>query len=299
MNGIIVCLLIVIILLLIIIWRYQRQVKDICRQLAFLREHDSNMIITRQIKGGGIGELTDLLNEWIAKHKKERREYLDKERSIADAYTNLSHDIRTPLTSLDGYVQLLSDSGDAKEQEYYLQIIRERIASLKDMLEELFTYTKLKNESYQLELAPCVVNRILKDTLFSYYEEWLKLGIEPEFDMTDEALVIIGNEPALRRVTQNIIKNGLDHGKKRIHISLQKEERQAVLTFQNEVENPQEIDLEQVFRRFYKADPARSKNSSGLGLSIAAEFVKKMNGRIYAELAGNLFTIKVLFPLQK
>lgn len=294
-----VILFIIIIILLIIIWNYQRQVKDICRQLAFLKENDSNMMITRQIHIGGIGELVDLLNEILKERKKERKIYLEKEQAIADTYTNLSHDIRTPLTSLDGYVQLLSESRDEKEQEYYLEIVRERIASLKDMLEELFTYTKLKNESYQLILTECELNWILKETLFSYYEDWLRLGIEPEFKIEQQPLHVLADDKALRRVIQNIIKNGMDHGSRKVKISLEKTQKAAVLVFQNEVENTMEIEPGRVFERFYKADKARSRNSTGLGLSIAKEFVIKMDGEIWAELDGNWFSINIKIPLCK
>lgn len=91
---------------------------------------------------------------------------------ISDTYTNLSHDIRTPLTSLDGYFQLLRDETDKSAQEHYIDIIQERITSLKDMLEELFMFTKIKNDSFKLELSNCCVSRLLKQTVFSYYEEW-------------------------------------------------------------------------------------------------------------------------------
>ena len=122
----------------VILWKYQRQVKDICRQMSFLMKNDSNMIITGELGFGGIGNLIDILNAFLAMQRAERKKSCEKERVIADTYTNLSHDIRTPLTSLDGYFQLLEASEDAEEQKRYLGIIQERIQSLKDMLEELF-----------------------------------------------------------------------------------------------------------------------------------------------------------------
>ena len=133
----------IIILQAIILWKHVRQVKDICRQLSF------------QMK-------QDLLNELLDMRRKEKRRYLEKEALIADTYTNLSHDIRTPLTSLDGYFQLMEDCENVDDQRRYLGIIHERIHSLNEMLEELFTFTKLKNDSYSLKLMPCCLNRILK-----------------------------------------------------------------------------------------------------------------------------------------
>lgn len=120
---------------------------------------------------------------------------------------------------------------------FTLVIIQERIGSLKDMLEELFTFTKLKNESYHLELSSCCVNRILKDTVFSYYEDWMRHGIEPELNITDKLLYIEGNAQGLRRAVQNIIKNALDHGEKNIKVSLYEERGRVILRICNKVQN--------------------------------------------------------------
>lgn len=294
--ALIIILCLIILLQALVLWKYQRQVKDICRQLAFLMKHDSNMLISREVDRGGVGELVELLNEFLVKHRKEKKSYLEKEKMISDTYTNLSHDIRTPLTSLDGYFQLLQDSEDEEEKKRYLNIIWERIHSLKDMLEELFMFTKLKNESYHLELEKCCINKILKETVFSYYEDWKAQGIEPEINITEELLHILGNEKGLRRVIQNIIKNGLDHGEKSIKIELYQKADGVFLGISNRVANLKEIDPTQVFERFYKADAARSKNSTGLGLSIAKELVVRMNGRIEAKVKEDVFEIEIEFP---
>ena len=282
----------VIITLICILGSYMRQVKDICRQL-----RESNMLITKEIKLGNIKELTDLLNEMIKERKEEAAQYVKKERMIADTYTNLSHDIRTPLTSMDGYFQLLETCSSEADRKRYIEIIEERIESLKEMLEELFTYTKLKNETYELKKERQNLTQILKETVFSYYDEWAERGIVPEFDLTDTPVWIMGNGQALRRIIQNIVKNGLDHGNKELKIQLKKKENRAKLVFKNRVEYPDRIDLQRVFERFYKADEARSKNSTGLGLSITKGFVLKMNGEISAQMKGDWFSIHISFPL--
>ena len=242
---------------------------------------------------GGIGELSDKLNELLDLRKKERNEYRKKEELIADTYTNLSHDIRTPLTSLDGYFQLIEECDNIDDQRRYLDIIRERLNSLNEMLEELFTFTKLKNDSYKLELTDCCMNRILKEAVFSYYDEWKKQGICPEISITEEMLYISGNKQGLRRVIQNVIKNGLDHGEKNISIKLAREDNHALLKISNYTEHPENIDLSHVFERFYKADVARGRASTGLGLSIAKELVERMNGDISARIQENDFIIEI------
>ena len=287
----------IIILQFIIMWKYQRQVKDICRQLAFLMKHDSNMLIHREFGLGGIGMLSDRLNDLLELRRKEKQYYQEKETLIADTYTNLSHDIRTPLTSLDGYFQLMEACENVEEQRRYLNIIHERIHSLNEMLEELFMFTKLKNESYRLELTSCCINRILKETVFSYYDEWVRREIQPDIQITEEQLYIDGNKQGLSRIIQNVIKNGLDHGEKKIRIVLKREQNQAVLRISNQVIASEQIDIEHVFDRFYKADAARSKTSTGLGLSIAREFVRRMNGEIGAKIEENEFIVEMSFNL--
>ena len=287
----------IIILQSIIMWKYQRQVKDICRQLAFLMKHDSNMLIHREFGLGGIGMLSDRLNDLLELRRKEKQYYQEKETLIADTYTNLSHDIRTPLTSLDGYFQLMEACENVEEQRRYLNIIHERIHSLNEMLEELFMFTKLKNESYRLELTSCCINRILKETVFSYYDDWVRREIQPDIQITEEQLYIDGNKQGLSRIIQNVIKNGLDHGEKKIRIVLKREQNQAVLRISNQVTASERIDIEHVFDRFYKADAARSKTSTGLGLSIAREFVRRMNGEIGAKIEENEFIVEMRFNL--
>ena len=287
----------IIILQSIIMWKYQRQVKDICRQLAFLMKHDSNMLIHREFGLGGIGMLSDRLNDLLELRRKEKQYYQEKETLIADTYTNLSHDIRTPLTSLDGYFQLMEACENVEEQRRYLNIIHERIHSLNEMLEELFMFTKLKNESYRLELTSCCINRILKETVFSYYDDWVRREIQPDIQITEEQLYIDGNKQGLSRIIQNVIKNGLDHGEKKIRIVLKREQNRAVLRISNQVIASEQIDIEHVFDRFYKADAARSKTSTGLGLSIAREFVRRMNREIGAKIEENEFIVEMSFPI--
>lgn len=295
MKWIIIGLCIVTALQAWMIGTYRRQMKNICRQLSFLMKKDSNMLLTGDVRIGGIGKLLDTLNDYLLVQRKKERYYQEKEKTIANTYTSLSHDIRTPLTSLDGYFQLLETSDTEEEQKKYITIIQDRIKSLKDMLEELFTFTKLKNASFQLELSKCCINQMVKDTIFSYYDEWMEKEIQPHISITDTLLYMQGNKQAIRRVLQNIIKNGLDHGEKEVDISLQEMGQKIVIEIKNKVYHPEDIDITQVFTQFYKADMARSKTSSGLGLSIAKEFVLQMQREISARIEEEKFCVCIQF----
>ena len=130
--------------------KLRSQIKDITEQIEFIEKNQSNALVTSQIEIGGLKGLKDVLNKLFEKHRAERIVWKKRENEIADIYTNLSHDIRTPLTSLDGYFQLLSESDDKEKNKRYIAIIQERIKALRDMLEELFTFTKLENKTYNI-----------------------------------------------------------------------------------------------------------------------------------------------------
>lgn len=301
-------LAIIVIIMAAVLLKIRAQLRDINDQLDFLYENDTNMLIGTDTNFIYLGQFKQRVNRFVEQWHKKKAEAAKKEQMISDTYTNLSHDIRTPLTSLDGYFQLLKDEKDEKLQAHYIGIIQERIASLKDILEELFMFTKLKNDTFNLEMDKCCVSRLLKQTVFSYYDEWKMRGIEPVVDICDEQIFILANTQALKRVFQNVIKNGLVHGKSDIEIKLytiesgknagsDRENKVVNIVVSNTIDDPENIDTSQVFERFYKADEARSVTSSGLGLSIAKELVERMGGKINAQIEDNRFCINISYRI--
>ncbi|MBR6999205.1 MAG: HAMP domain-containing histidine kinase [Lachnospiraceae bacterium] len=299
MIGIIIALAILVIaetIRLLVLWR---QHLKICRQLQFVREQDSCLLVSVNVEHFGELKLAEEINRTLEDVRERKHELSEKEKLIADAYANLSHDIRTPLTSLDGYVQLLRDASTPEEQARYTAIIRERIETLKELLEDLFTFTKLKNGKYEPELEIISLRSVTAETVLSYYDVWKEAGVDPEIDLTEEVLPILGNELAVKRILQNITKNAMVHGHKSIFVTLRKrDERTAEVVIANPVEHPEEIEISRVFEQFYTADRYHQQASSGLGLAIAKEFTERMNGTIGASLDGNRFFVTITFPLQ-
>ena len=277
---------------------YRQQVKKTYHRLAFLKEHKTNMRLTSDLPFSELNNLIDNINDVLDLSRDIQRVSQQSEDSLKETITDLSHDIRTPLTSMDGYFQLLVQSDSEKERQHYIAVIQIRITSLKDMLEELFTYTKLQNDSYELAVESLDFGKCVFDTVFSFYDEFQKKGIEPKIDFCEGHLLIAGNHEAIRRALQNIIKNALEHGQKKIVFELQQNNDQVIFRCLNDVENPDEIDMAQVFSRFYKADSARSNTSTGLGLSIAKGLIEKMGGTIQADLNANIFAIEIGFLIQ-
>lgn len=208
-------------------------------------------------------------------------------------------DIRTPLTSMDGYFQLLLKSDDPEERQQYAAVISDRLFSLKEMLDELFTYAKLTNKAYEIELSPCAVNEILLSVLFSFYKDIKQKAIEPFIDVPEQDVFIQGNEPALRRIFQNILKNCIEHGNKHLYVRLINNTDTIQISFENDYQAHEPIEASKVFDRFYKADEARSTTSTGLGLSIAKELVERLNGFITGNVMNDTFTVSITFQIQK
>ena len=283
------------VILIVILILYRRQVRKTGRQLEFLKDRRTNLRLTSDLPLKEFNELIDGINEVIDQSREVRESAQHNEMQLKETITNLSHDIRTPLTSLDGYFQLLQQSDSEEERRKYVGIIQSRISSLKEMLEELFTYTRLQDADYELETELIDFGKCVYDTVFSFYDECQNRGIEPQVDFCGGHLFVRGNEEAVRRALQNLIRNALVHGHKGISLELFEENGKAVFRCSNDVAHPEEIDIERVFSRFYKADSARTHTSTGLGLSIAKGLVERMDGEIRAELEGERFVVEILF----
>lgn len=275
--------------------RYRRQVKSICRQLQFIKNHQTNMKLSADGRCFGMGALADEMNGVLLETEEKRQAVEAQETVIRETITNLSHDIRTPLTSLDGYVQLLEESTSKEEQARYIGIIRSRIEALRGILDELFLYAKLQGSAYLPALECVELNRIVYDTVFSFYEDCKARGMEPQVSVCEERVFTYGNETMIGRMLQNMIKNSLEHGKRDVRIRLEAEDKRIVFSCANKVEHAEQIEIDRVFERFYRADSARANNSTGLGLSIARSLAEKMGADMSASLENDMFTVTVFF----
>lgn len=297
MTAVIAVLSAAVFVLLVVCITQAVQVYKIRRKLKFIKNNKSNMLLNTETPFRQINELIREINDILDKSRRLEVLTQRRENELRSTVANLSHDIRTPLTSLDGYFQLLLHADTESEREQYIKIIDERIKALKDILEELFTYTKLQNSDFTLELESVDIARIFCESVFSFYCEFKSEKIEPKVELYDGELIVKGNQDAFKRVFKNIIKNALEHSKGGdICISLNKVDDTVVFKCSNSVDSNDEIDIERVFDRFYRSDGARTATSTGLGLSIAKELVHRMKGSITAELEGAVFTVEIKLP---
>lgn len=254
------------------------------------------MILTQDLGYSEITEFVSELNHILDKHKTLEQEYKEMDIRFKELITNISHDIRTPLTSLDGYFQLLTTCESEEDRNRYMEIIRNRLEILQAMLEQMFTYMKLQNNSYELPLEPCDLNPIVCSTILSLYSEFQDRNIEPDIQVPEEPLIVAaGNPLAFSRVIQNIVKNALEHGSNRFFLHLSSIDDRIIISCGNQMNSAAQLDCQKVFTRFYKADSSRNHSSTGLGLAITKEFVEKMHGEISAEQKEDMFLITIVF----
>lgn len=278
---------------------YKNQVRDIGNQLAFISEHDSFKFIQSQIKPKELYQLMNLCNELLREKREQNQEFERKSEEINETIVSLSHDIRTPLTSLDGYLQLAERSDQLKEKKHYITLAQTRMKQIITLVDQLFLYTKLKNQDYRLELDSIEVVNVLKRRLFFFIEEFSHKNTEPILNLPEFPVRMVGDETALERIYENIIRNYIFHGDGNLIITHEKKQGEFHLHFNNKLKPNQSIHFNKIFSRFYKEDPSRSQLSSGLGLSIVKSLVEKMNGHVYADLKDGQFCIVLIFKTEE
>lgn len=262
------------------------EVRSLYRQLQEL-EQGSHMELGVQSRQRDMLALCRKLNQLQNLHHQEQIQYERAEKQLKQNITGLAHDIRTPLTGAAGYVQLARECGESQRQAYYLQVASDRLGELGDMLEELFLYTKLTNDGFEPDMREVQVLPLLSDCLVGLYHRFEEKGISPQVDFAQEGFRVRADEECLRRIFHNLIQNALLHGSGDIAIRQEGD----ILIFENTVSETSRPDPEHIFDRFYKADSARRKGSSGLGLFIAKELAERMDGSVHAFLEGDKLRI--------
>lgn len=274
---------------------YKYQIKDIAEQLSFITKHHSFKFIETQIKPREIYNLTQTCNSLLNRQREVEQQAVQRNGEINATVISLSHDIRTPLTSLDGYLQLAERSQDPHEQARYVTLARSRIQTILTLVDELFLYTKLQNPEYRVDLESIDLIAHLKRSLFSFMDEFAAAGNDPRIILPDSAVNIMAQGSALERVIENILRNYFVHGAGPLWIRYEDQHEHACIYFSNMLPPGHSVNLNQIFTRFYKEDSSRSRQSSGLGLSIVKSLVDKLNGYTNAELTDSLFSISVAF----
>ena len=269
--------------------RVKRDIRHMGRRLHELTQTDTNTLLTTNTFDKDITALAESANALLSK---SRRDYIETQRIEADlkrAIANISHDLRTPLTSAKGYLQMLDglvEPGE-KDAKRYMAIIQGRLETLAYLMDNLFAFSRALEE--KIVTTHVNVCNVLRDVLSDSYAELENKGFAVESSIPDTPVYRRCNEDALKRVLQNLFKNAYVHGKEYLRVELQ----DNTISIANKADGLEDIDITQIFDRFYTADAARTKKRTGLGLAIAKELVEKMGGSITARLDGDMMELCV------
>ncbi|MDE6659171.1 MAG: HAMP domain-containing histidine kinase [Eubacterium sp.] len=277
---------VIIIVLIIKIILLKKSAKEIETAFADRLITDTNTLIDISSSDKNMKRLASSINVQLKKLREEHHRFVQGDTELKNAVTNISHDLRTPLTAIFGYLDLLGKQEKSEDVARYLNIIGERCESLKSLTEELFKYSVILTTDEEFKTEEIVVNNILEESVAGYYATLVEHHITPEIDLPNEKVICLANSSALSRIFSNLLNNAVKYSSGDLHISLNEN---GEIIFSNTAESLDEIQVGRLFDRFYTVESARK--STGLGLAISKTLAEQMNGSISAEYNDNKLVI--------
>ena len=250
---------------------------------------DTNTLIDISSRDPYLCRLAASINTQLRILRQQRHRYQNGDRELKEAVTNISHDLRTPLTAICGYLDLLEKEPLSENAARYLSLIENRTEAMKQLTEELFRYSViLSNEEMVTQTVH--VNGVLEESIAAFYAALTSRGIRPQIHMSGKRIEKQLNREALSRVFSNILSNALKYSDGDLEITLHDD---GEIVFSNTASGLNEIQVGKLFDRFFTVEAAR--NSGGLGLAISKTLVEQMEGRISAEFRNSRLSIHILF----
>lgn len=285
----------VILLLLSFLIMYLYQVSQIIRQLRTIRsEQKTNKLIQIEMNGLGMNKLAKEINELILSDRSREVEIQDEKKKIKQQIASISHDFRTPLTSIIGYIDFIKSEGNEERRKEYLDIINKKSIQLKRHIDEFYEMSLIEDESYEIQMEQVHPGTILEDVLLGLTNSISERGIQLQIDINPDGAVF-GNTNSLARVYTNLIQNIIRYGYKNCYIFHGVKNGKLITIFNNEVEDASGIDQNRFFEKFYTADSSRTKSNSGLGLYTSKILIDKMKHSIDVSVSGNNVIIIITY----
>lgn len=284
-------LLIIILGLLIKLLLIQRTAKEIQEAFAERLTTETNTLIDISHRDKTMLKLANGLNTELRKLRSERHRFQQGDLELKSAVTNISHDLRTPLTAICGYLELLDREEKTETVNRYIRIIKDRVDILTQLSEELFRYSVIISTKDNIIKEYVVLNTVLEESIAAFYTVLTERNIVPEIEISETKVMRMLDRSALSRVFSNLISNAIKYSDGDLKIVLSE---RGEVTFSNMASGLDEIQVGRLFDRFYTVEAARK--STGLGLAISKTLVEEMNGTISAKYENGRLSIHILFP---
>ena len=284
-------LIAIIIVLLVKIHILQKSVKEIEIAFADRLVTDTNILIDISSSDKNVRRLANTINGQLRKLRTERRRFQQGDLELKNAVTNISHDLRTPLTALCGYLELLEQEEKSETVNRYIEIMKDRVDILTQLSEELFRYSVIISTKDNITKEQVIINTVLEESIAAFYTVLTERNIVPEIQISEIKVVRMLDRSALSRVFSNLISNVIKYSDGDLKIVLSEN---GEIAFSNMASGLDEIQVGRLFDRFYTVEAARK--STGLGLTISKTLVEQMKGTISAIYENNRLSIHIFFP---
>ena len=282
---------VIIIVLLLKIYILQTAAKEIASAFADSLITDTKTLIDISLGGRYMRNLANSINKELRMLRAERHRFQQGDMELKAAVANISHDLRTPLTAICGYLDLLGQEETSEAVKRYIGVIRNRTEVLVELTEELFRYSVVVSEDKHMDRKPVAINRVLEDSIAAFYTSLNERGIAPKIQIPEDNVVRTLDQSLLARVFSNLLNNAIKYSSGDLEITLSET---GEITFINTASRLDEVQVGKLFDRFYTVEAARK--STGLGLAIAKTLVEQMNGTISAKYENNRLIICILLP---
>lgn len=284
-------LIAIIIALLVKIHILQKSVKEIEIAFADRLVTDTNILIDISSIDKNVRRLANTINGQLRKLRTERRRFQQGDLELKHAVTNISHDLRTPLTALSGYLELLEQEEKSESVNRYIEIMKDRVDILTQLSEELFRYSVIISTKDNITKEQVIINTVLEESIAAFYTVLTERNIVPDIQISEIKVVRMLDRSALSRVFSNLISNVIKYSDGDLKIVLSEN---GEIVFSNMASGLDEIQVGRLFDRFYTVEAARK--STGLGLTISKTLVEQMKGTISAIYENNRLSIHIFFP---
>lgn len=283
-------MILIIIMLLIKIHILQKTAKEIGDAFVDRLITDTNTLIDISCNDKYMRKLANTINIELRKLRVQRHRFFQGDMELKNAVTNISHDLRTPLTAICGYLDLLEQEKMSETVSRYIKVIRNRAEILTQLTEELFRYSVIIVGGKDVVREPVCINRILEESIAAFYTDLNERGIVPNIQMPESDIIRMLDRSSLSRIFSNLLNNAIKYSDGDLDITLSKT---GEIFFTNTASGLNEVQVGKLFDRFYTVETARK--STGLGLAIARTLIEEMNGTISAKYENNRISIWIRF----
>ena len=283
-----IILFLICIFLAVKLYVIKQSIKEIEKSFSKILRTDTNNIIAISSSDKDINNLTINLNNNLSELRGQKLQYKNGNQELKKIITNISHDLRTPLTAIKGYVDLIEQEKLSNNQKKYLKVIQKKSNELTELTGQLFEYTKLIDIDVKIKKEECCINEILEETLVSYYSIFKEQNIIPNISICSTKVYKIVNKISIIRVFENILSNVVKYSNGDLKVEMQEN---GTITFSNKATSLDETTVQKIFDRYFSVENA--KESTGIGLSIAKQLVELNNGSIKAEYVNGYLIIEI------